>query len=307
MKNSIDRYLAELRQALKGADRALIQEALADAEEYLWTAIDRPENAGKADEEAAFEQIIEKYGSPQEVAAAYLENESRIVHAYTPPLDQEQQETEQPRPAPDTRPLPVKFFGVFADARAWGALLYLVFALGTGIAYFTWAVTGLSVSAGMLVLIIGIPILLLFLLSVRGIALVEGRIVEALLGVRMPHRALFSRSDLGFMDKLKNMLTQRQTWTSFAYMVLQLPFGIVYFTCIAVLLSLSVWLIGRPLFELAFNLPAYMDWGYAYYTPGWLMPFSVIGGFLLLTASLHLIKMTGKLHGLWAKTMLVRE
>ncbi len=306
MKNSIDRYLNELRQALQGTDRAVIQDAMADAEEYLRTATNSPENNGLS-EGAAFSQIMAKYGTPQEVADAYRENESRIVRAYIPP---EKQETIQEAPAtavPDTRPFLVKFFGIFADSRAWGALLYLVFALGTGIIYFTWAVTGLSVSLGMLVLIVGIPLLLLFLLSVRGLGLLDGRIVEALLGVRMPRRSLFTRSDLNFWEKLKNLLAQRQTWTSLIYLLLQMPLGIVYFTGVAVLLSASVWLILRPLFELAFNLPAFINWDYAYYTPGWLMPFSIIGGALLLTASMHLVKLAGNLHGQWAKLMLVRE
>ena len=72
-----------------------------------------------------------------------------------------------------------RFFGVFADFRVWGAFLYLLFSLATGILYFTWVVTGISLSAGLLVLIIGLPFTCLFILSVRGIGLVEGRIVEA--------------------------------------------------------------------------------------------------------------------------------
>ena len=67
----------------------------------------------------------------------------------------------------------------------------MLVSLVTGIMYFTWAVTGLSLSVGLLVLIISLPFIGLFFLSVRGIALVEGRIVEALLGVRMPRRPIF--------------------------------------------------------------------------------------------------------------------
>jgi uncharacterized membrane protein len=39
MPQRIDEYLARLREALEGTDRATIQDALADAEEHLRTAL----------------------------------------------------------------------------------------------------------------------------------------------------------------------------------------------------------------------------------------------------------------------------
>jgi hypothetical protein len=176
-----------------------------------------------------------------------------------------------------------------------------------GIAYFTWAITGLSLSVGLLVIIVGIPLTCLFLLSVRGIALIEGRLVEALTGVRMPRRTIFSRKDVGFWQKVKSLFADRLTWTGIIYMILQMPLGIIYFTVFVSLIAVSIGLILRPIFELTFGLPWAISGDYGYFTPGWLMPFSVIGGVLLLTATMHLVKVTGRLHGHYAKVMLVRE
>ena len=67
-------------------------------------------------------------------------------------------------------------------------MFYMLLSLATGIFYFTWTVTGVSLSAGLSVLIIGLPFIVLFIGSVRALALVEGRIVEAMLGARMPRR-----------------------------------------------------------------------------------------------------------------------
>ena len=39
MINSVEQYLAELKQELAGSDRATTQDALSDAEEYLRTAL----------------------------------------------------------------------------------------------------------------------------------------------------------------------------------------------------------------------------------------------------------------------------
>ncbi len=312
MINSIEQYLSELKKQLYGSDRATIQDALSDAEEHLRTALNSSmESDPKITEVEALPPIMEKYGAPGEVAAAYKDIESRTPPAFTRPVYKElkpEAEPEAVKPAViDTRPIYLKFFGVFAEPRAWGALIYLLFALGTGIFYFTWAVTGLSVSAGLLVLIVGIPIAGLFLLSVRGIALLEGRLVEALLGVRMPRRPLFSRKDIGWWQKFKGLIVSRHTWTAIVYMIFQMPLGIIYFTVIITLFSASVWLIGRPIFELTLGYPSFIITPYEYYTPGWLMPFSIIGGILLLTAIMHLVKLTGRMHGFLAKTMLVRE
>ncbi|NLG58738.1 MAG: hypothetical protein GX538_01060 [Gammaproteobacteria bacterium] len=85
-----------------------------------------------------------------------------------------------------------RFFGVAADPRAYTALFYMVLALATGIFYFLWVVAGISMSIGFAVLIIGIPFIILFFGSVRILSLVEGRLVEVMLGERMPRRPLYS-------------------------------------------------------------------------------------------------------------------
>jgi hypothetical protein len=311
MNNSIERYLSELKKELSGSDRATIQDALSDAEEHLRTAMNSArEDDPQISETDAMAAIMAKYGAPGEVAAAYREIEYRVPPTFARPI-YEAPKTAVPAtiapPVPDKRNLFQKFFGVFAELKAWGALLYLLFALCTGIIYFTWVVTGISLSAGLLVMIIGLPVAGLFLLSVRGIALVEGRIVEALLGVRMPRRPLFSRKDIGWWQKFKDMLASRHTWTALIYMILQMPLGIIYFTVIVTLAALSLWGIALPVLQLGFNLPVGQNYETFYYLAGWMLPFTVIGGVLLLTATMHLVKAAGRLHGNLAKLMLVQE
>ena len=301
---SIEEYLDQLKRELRGADRAVVQDALSDAEEYLRTAL--ASHAGEAN--VAMDDVIEAYGTPAEVAAAYREHEALISSAHVRPAVEEVMPAPVPVAAPpDTRNIFLKFFGVFAELRMWGAFIYLLIAFGTGIAYFTWFWTGFSVSVGLLPLIFGIVILLLFLFSIRGIALMEGKIVEALLGVRMPRRPLFTRRDVGFWGKLKFLLTQRQTWTTMVYMNLQLVLGTFYFALIVALVSVSVWLIGRPIAELVYDLPAFSTGNAYFYTQYWAMPFVMIGGALLLTVTMHLVKVLGKMHAGLAKVMLVSE
>ena len=103
------------------------------------------------------------------------------------------------------------------------------------------------------------------------------------------------------------MLTSRHTWTAIIYMIFQMPLGIIYFTVIVTLVAAAAWMIGRPIWELTFELPAFVTSSYAYFTPWWGMLLYIIGGILLLTTTMHLVKAAGWLHGNLAKAMLVRE
>ena len=305
MIRSVDDYLSQLKKELHGCDRAMIQDALSDAEEYLRTALDSAAANGAADSEAdALPQIIERYGMPEEVAAAYREVEHRITPALARPAHPEEPEA-PPREKDRRHPLS-RFFGVFADPRAWGAFLYLLFSLVTGTLYFTWVVTGVSLSAGLLVLIIGLPFTGLFILSVRGIGLVEGRIVEALLGVRMPRRPQFHRRERGLWARFKNIILDVHTWLSVVYMILQLPLGITYFTLFTTLIALSLFGIAMPILQLGFDVPITTDAG-PYLFAGWMLPLLVVGGILLATLTMHLAKYVGLMHGALAKALLVRR
>ena len=74
------------------------------------------------------------------------------------------------------------------DVRAYTSLFYMLLTLATGIVYFTFVITGITLSAGFAILVIGIPFFLAFIGIARVIALGEGRLLEATTGERMPRR-----------------------------------------------------------------------------------------------------------------------
>jgi len=297
---TIVEYLDQLRTALRGADPALIQDALYDAEEHL-----RAELAEQPDRSEAqmLEHVVGSYGAPDEVADIYRDQEIKIQRVIRPP------------PPPKRRSLPGRFFGVAADPRAYTALFYMLLSMTTGIFYFTWAVTGLSLSAGLSVLIIGLPFIILFFGSVRVLSLVEGRLVETMLGMRMPRRPIYPHQDMTLMQRIGRMFTDVHTWTALCYMLLMLPLGIVYFTVAVTLLSVSAALIATPL-AMAFqrdwfdglyvNHQIMVDWGFGAHQPGWgdVLAMFVVG-ILLVFATLHLARAMGRMHGHIAKHMLV--
>jgi len=294
MFNTMDEYLDALKNEMQGGDPALLQDALADAREHLSTAlvVAREQNAGLKEADA-LKTIVEEYGTPEETASAYKEVERRM----SPSL----------RQSVKPRSWIVRFFGIYADARAWGALLYMLIAFVTGIFYFTWAVTGLSLSISFSIFIFGLPFALLFLLSVRGFALLEGRLVEALLGMRMPRRPLFSHQGMKWFDRLKALLSDKATWLMLVYMIVQFVLGVVYFVLLVTVLSFSLSFIAIPFLQELLHEPFINLDGARYFIPLWSYPLFVLSGFLLWTTFMNIARGIGQLHGRLAKWMLVSE
>jgi hypothetical protein len=157
-----------------------------------------------------------------------------------------------------------------------------------------------------MVLIIGLPFTGLFVLSVRGIALIEGRVVEALLGVRMPRRPIFPGRSLGWWGRFKALVSDKHTWLSIVYMILKLPLGIIYFVVFIVLIALSLFGVALPILEQGFGIYPLVINNVPYYTPVWLLPLTVIAGVLLIVLTMHLARVMGRMHGALAKALLVR-
>lgn len=302
LPNNIPEYLEHLRRSLAGADPALIQDALYDAEEYLRSEL--AENPGKSEAEV-IAQVASSYGAPEEVADIYRDTEVKVQSALRAPA---------PRPRSS---LLGRFFGVVADPRAYASLFYMVLALATGIFYFTWVVAGLSLSAGLAVLIIGVPFVILYFGSVRVLSLVEGRIVEVMLGERMPRRPLYATRGKPWLSRIGEMFTDPRTWLTQLYFLLMLPLGICYFTLVVTLLATAAGFIAAP-FAVWFgdavvdhDFGGFMFLGYENGVFGtslgyfWL-PLTLVVGVLLLFVTLHLARGIGYLHGQFAKHLLVK-
>jgi len=291
---SIQEYLDQLRAELAGADPALIQDALYDAEEYLRAELDS--NRGKT-EEQVLAAVATTYGAPEEVAEAYRNTEAKVQKALRTPRPKQR------------KSLLGRFFGVYTDPRAYTSLLFMLLAYVTGIFFFIWAVTGLAMSVGFMILIIGLPFFLLFLGSVRLLSLVEGRIVEVLLGVRMPRRPVYpAGKSRPIMERVKEVFTDPRTWSTLLYMIVKLPLGIVDFVFIVAFGAVSLSLIFAPIVAL-FHGGVWLDFdGIDIYSVPWIItPIFTTIGIVLLAVLLHIARGMGWVHGHLAKNLLVKS
>jgi uncharacterized membrane protein len=296
MNDTVDKYLKKLKKELKGCDPALIQDALSDAEEFLRTALMSSKNEDPdISDEDALDPIIGKYGSPDEIASAYKEIESRT----SPSLS-----TRVPRRDLSTLS---KFLSIYGDSQAWAAVLYLLLSGVTGVIFGFWTLMGAGISLCFIFLIIGLPLLGLYLFSLRGIALIEGRIIEALLGVRMPRKPIFIQKGLTLSKKLRVLLTESLTWKIIIYLIIRFPLGLIYSFGLLILMSFAVKFITYPVLASVFDRGLITLGEQKYYTDIYLYPLISLLGFIVLTLTLHLAKHVGKLHGKFAKSMLVRR
>jgi len=295
MTYNIDNYLLELKQELKGSDKAIIQDALADSQEHLTTALeDALEGNQDQDEALALSQIIAQYGSPEETAAAYRDIETRTATSYTSKSKQPQSKI-------------ASFFGIYTDPRAWGGMLYMLISLLLGVVYFDWAIVALSITL-VFIIILSIffrSVATFYLLSIEGLALMEGRIVEALLHVRMPRRPLLHPKDLPWKERLKHQISDQLTWKKLTYMLLSMPLGVIYFSAIIIMISLSFSGLFAPVLQEILGDPVLSFGSQAYFMPTSVYPVSILVGILLFTFTLHFSKGIGGMHGKFAKFMLV--
>ncbi|HWT14769.1 MAG TPA: sensor domain-containing protein [Patescibacteria group bacterium] len=300
LPTTIDAYLEALRAALAGADPALVQDAQYDAEEFLRSELAEQVGASEAD---VIAKVASSYGAPDEVAAIYRDTEYKVRRAIEPPK------------ALPRRSLAGRFFGVAVDPRTYGAVFYLLLSLATGIIYFTFVTTGLSLSAGLAVLIIGIPFFVIFLGLTRVLSLVEGRIVETMLGTRMPRRPLYSDRSLSWVERIKDMFTDARTWSTLLYLFIMMPLGILYFTLTVTGFSIALAFIAAPLIYLTgelgwlhtFHPQPEIQFGLLAVPPEFALPILFVAGVILLFAMLHLARGIGHVHGAIAKSLLVRS
>ncbi|MEI9993552.1 MAG: sensor domain-containing protein [Rhizomicrobium sp.] len=293
--DTVTAYLSQLRRALKGAPAGLISDALADCEDHLNSEIAQNPDLS---EQQILAGVVETYGTPAEIAEEYRDMEHTIATPFP-----------QPESQGDERHF--GFFNVVSDPRTYGALLYMLLSLATGIFYFVWSVVGISLSLSFAVLIIGVPFFLLFVASIRVISHVEGRIVEALLGVRMPRRLPSPPSpDDTLFAKIREVFTDLRTWSSLFYMLLMLPLGVVYCVIAVVGLASSIGITGLSIYSLItgeshIHVDGAPVLAHLLHTaPGLLV--LALCGILVFFLVLHIARAIGWVHGRIAEALLVR-
>ncbi len=319
----VNEYLSHLQRELIGVDAAVAHDALVDAETHLRTAI----AAGKSPAAA-----IEAFGSAAEFAMAY-------AAAPRPGSDFGAggvAETRAASPATGARSgaraalARVPVIGIWFQLRAWSSLFYFV-APGfvMALATFVWVIVIGSLAIGTLPIIVGAPLAVFLLGSVRAICLAEGKVVEFFLGTRMPHRVqpvqvltpVGGVAEVGFWQRIGCWLTDVRSWLSLGYLLGNFFVATGLFALFIALAATSFALLAAPIGQ-ALGLPVIQmhgDDAEVWFLFQRIKPdehgvvhlsvttclVSVMVGFMLATATLWLARGTGWVYGQVVKAIQV--
>lgn len=136
----------------------------------------------------------------------------------------------------------------YSDRRTYRLLLYLILGLPLGVLDFVLLVTGFSLGLGLLITLLGVPILVGTLLVAHGLATIERRIAWSLADAPMPRLPLSRDTTPGVSwARLRTLVTSRRTWSEIAFLLLRLPLGALGFVIATTIVGLMFQGIVEPI------------------------------------------------------------
>jgi signal transduction histidine kinase len=186
------------------------------------------------------------------------------------------------------------------EGRALRSLAFLVIGIPLGIAWFVLLVTGWSLGLGLLITLLGIAVILVLGVAVRGAAAVERRLADGLLGTSLAGgaRPIWTGNPL---RSLWDWLRDPASWREQAYLLLRfvvgMPLGIIALGVIGQSLQ---WL-AMPFYYWAADDQVYGVWDVDTLGEALLL---VPAGALLLVLSVPLVTALGRLSAALARTVL---
>ena len=144
------------------------------------------------------------------------------------------------------------FFKVVAKKQTYLNILYLLLSFPLGIAYFVFLVTGLSLGAGLLVLLVGAFIWLGVLLASKQLMIFERKLATLLLDTSFDE-APDRYNNEGVVRRLQLEVGDLNNWKALIYLFSKFVIGIFNFVVSVTLISVSIGLIFAPMLALFFS------------------------------------------------------
>ena len=124
--------------------------------------------------------------------------------------------------------------------RSFTKLLYLLLSFPLGITHFTFLTTGLSLGLGLMITVLGVPIIGLTLLGSWWFAAMERQLAIGLLGAEVPPMGPTPfQNGQRFRRELELFLSNRVTWTGTLFLALKFPLGLFSFFMAVILIAVS--------------------------------------------------------------------
>ena len=141
------------------------------------------------------------------------------------------------------------------ELRTWRETIHLLLNMPIGIATFTIIVTGFATGFGLLITLVGIPILIAMLYVSRAMGWFERGRAKLLLDVDVPSPYRADPPSDRWWRVPVSRLTDPATWTEIVYHLLLLPIGIFTFTVVLTFWTLGLSLLLLPAYAWALDPP----------------------------------------------------
>ncbi len=169
--------------------------------------------------------------------------------------------------------------------------------------WFVLLVTMFTVSVGLAIVWVGVPLLAVTLVLARGASTFERAWTRTMLEVDIPSPYRPLPDEGGLLPKMKAVVTDPASWRDFGYWMLMFPVSIVEFTAMVVFWPVVLCLIAYPFYYT--NLPTYFivdlpdggEWAVNSFSSALLV---TVVGLLLGLLTLPLVRGLGRMHGLLA-------
>jgi signal transduction histidine kinase len=127
------------------------------------------------------------------------------------------------------------------------ALAHLLLNLPLGVFYFAVLAVGLSLGTGLLITLLGMPILIGMASVTRALSNFERARLNAFLGTSLrPHHSL--PVEAGWVARLSAVAKDAATWRDLVFLLLRLPVGLFTFTAMVGVWSVAISLLLSPVF-----------------------------------------------------------
>jgi signal transduction histidine kinase len=188
------------------------------------------------------------------------------------------------------------------ESRTYLRILYLLLALPLGVVEFSFLVTALSFGFGTAITLIGIPVLVGTVWAWRWLAQFERRIIGRLLGTEIPEPYRPDPPDTRWWKRLGARLADPATWKDLAFLLLQLPLGIIAFSVTVSVIGIGARLLLAPAFTGAAGDGDWIGWLDINSTAGAIAAVPV--GALILVLGIPALGALGRLYGWFAGLLL---
>ncbi|WP_415951220.1 sensor histidine kinase [Streptomyces sp. KLOTTS4A1] len=145
------------------------------------------------------------------------------------------------------------------EARTWREFGYLLVSLPMAVLTFSFAVTMISLGAGLLVTFLGVPVLAGCLVGLRGLGAVERARARALLGLDVESPEPLRQRKQGALAWMGAVLKSGSSWRHVLYALLHFPWATFAFVVAVTFWSVGWTLFTYPLWQWVFPMYAGQD------------------------------------------------